>query len=100
MMLFDPFNPTGAGGNYSNNIIVYNRSNQQINISSITLEFGSLGSTNKISSILWPGNTSVNVNSATSPVTSSAPSGTSIAANSSITIRVDYNYKPSTTPLT
>jgi hypothetical protein len=94
-----PFNPAGNGSNYANTITIYNRSGQQITISSVTLEFGSLGSGNQIKQIVWSTGT-VSVLSGTSPVTKSAPGGTTVAANSSITFEVDYNYKPATTPLT
>lgn len=94
-----PFNPHGSGNNLANTITIYNRASQQITISSVTLEFGSLGSGNQISQIVWSTGT-VTVNSGTSPVTKSAPGGTTVSANSSITFEVDYNYGPASTPLT
>jgi hypothetical protein len=98
------FNPTGHGtngSNYGTTITIYNRTSQQITVNSVTLEFGSLGSGNQIQQIYWTASaTQVSVASGTSPVTKSAPSGTTVAANSSITFEVDYNYKPASTPLT
>ena len=93
------FNPHGSGNNLANTITIYNRTSQQLTINSVQLEFGSLGSSHQISSIVWSTGT-VTLNTATSPSISSAPGGTTVSANSSITFRVEYNYGQASTPLT
>ncbi|HEY2323149.1 MAG TPA: prepilin-type N-terminal cleavage/methylation domain-containing protein [Thermoanaerobaculia bacterium] len=93
------FNPSGPTGNKANTITIYNRTSQLITVNSVLLEFGSLGSGNTISKVVFSTGT-VTLNSGTSPLTATAPGGTTIAANSSITFEVDYSYKPSSTPLT
>lgn len=93
------FNPSGPSGNKANTITVYNRASQAITIKSVRLQFGALGGTNKIQDVIFSTGTTT-VNSATSPLDVTPPSNISLAAGSSVTFQVDYNYKPSSTPLT
>lgn len=93
------FNPPGNGSNLANTVTVYNKTNQQIKIVSVTLTFGSLGAGNQIKQVTFSTGT-VTVGSGTSPVSVTAPSSTTVSANSSASFEVDYNYKPTLTPLT
>jgi len=93
------FNPSGASGNYANTVTVYNKSNVAITINSITIQYSSLGTGHTIQDALFTTGT-VTSGASTGPTTITAPSATTVAAGSSTTIRIDYNYKPSVTPLT
>jgi prepilin-type N-terminal cleavage/methylation domain-containing protein len=93
------FNPSGNGSNLANTITVYNRSNQQITLNSLTLEFSNLGSGNQVKDVRFSTGT-VTVGIQTGPTSVTAPGGTTVAANSSVSFIVDYNYKPTVTPLT
>ena len=98
-IISDLYNPTGNGSNLANLLTIYNRTNQQINIVSVTLEFGNLGAGQQVKDVKFTTNT-VTVGVQTGPTTVTAPGGTTIAALGSTTIQVDYNYKPTVTPLT
>jgi prepilin-type N-terminal cleavage/methylation domain-containing protein len=93
------FNPPGGGSTLANTITVYNKANQQITINSVTITFSSLGTGHNIKQLVFTTGT-VTSGSSTSPLTITAPGGTTIAANSSTTVRVDYNYGPVLTPIT
>jgi prepilin-type N-terminal cleavage/methylation domain-containing protein len=95
-------NQHGAGSNLSNVITVYNKSNVAITINAITIQFGSLGTGNNIQDAVFTNGT-VSSGSSTSPTTINAPTSPTaltVAAGSSTTIVIDYNYTPATTPLT
>ena len=92
-------NQHGAGSNLSNTITVYNKTSQTITINSITIQYSSLGSSHTIQDAVFSTGT-VTSGASTSPTTITAPAGTTVAANSSATIVIEYNYKPASTPLT
>jgi hypothetical protein len=89
-----------SGGNYAQAITIRNLSSQAITVTAVTINY-SLPSGDTVTKLYYNSfNNSESVNKQTGPQSITLSTPQTVAANSSITVYVAYNYKPSVTQLT